>query len=56
VFDLIAGGRTVAEAAGALGIGVSTVRTHLLRIFDKTGTHRQADLVRMASALAAPLQ
>jgi DNA-binding CsgD family transcriptional regulator len=56
VFDLIAGGRTVAEAAEALGIGVSTVRTHLLRIFDKTGTHRQADLVRMANALTAPLQ
>jgi DNA-binding CsgD family transcriptional regulator len=56
VFDLIAAGRTVTEAANMLGVGVSTVRTHLLRIFDKTGTHRQADLVRIANALAAPLQ
>jgi DNA-binding CsgD family transcriptional regulator len=56
VFDLIAGGKSTAEAAGTLGVGVSTVRTHLLRIFDKTGTHRQADLMRMANALAAPLQ
>jgi DNA-binding CsgD family transcriptional regulator len=54
VFDLIAQGLTPAEAAGRLGIGVSTVRTHLLRIFDKTGVRRQADLVRMAAGLALP--
>ncbi len=54
VFDLIAQGLTPAEAAGRLGIGVSTVRTHLLHIFDKTGLRRQADLVRMAAGLALP--
>ncbi len=37
-----------------LGVGVSTVRTHLLHIFDKTGVRRQADLVRMAAGLALP--
>ncbi|MBO9581630.1 MAG: hypothetical protein J7498_12115 [Sphingobium sp.] len=52
VFDLIAQGLTPAETAGRLGIGVSTVRTHLLHIFDKTGVRRQADLVRMAAGLA----
>lgn len=54
VFDLIAEGLTPAETAERLGIGVSTVRTHLLHIFDKTGARRQADLVRMAAGLALP--
>ncbi len=54
VFDLIAEGLTPAEAAERLGIGVSTVRTHLLRIFDKTGVRRQADLVRLAAGLTLP--
>jgi DNA-binding CsgD family transcriptional regulator len=54
VFDLIAQGLTPAEAAESLGIGISTVRTHLLRIFAKTGVRRQVDLVRMAAGLAIP--
>ena len=54
VFDLIVQGLTPAEAAGRLGIGLSTVRTHLLHIFDKTGVRRQADLVRLAAGLALP--
>ena len=36
-----------AGIARTLGIAVSTVRTHLHRVFEKTGTHRQADLVRL---------
>src|SRR5262249_8056874 len=35
---------SVLEVAEALGIAVSTVKTHLLRVFAKTGTRRQADL------------
>lgn len=34
-------------AAARLGITVATVRTHLLHIFEKTGVHRQAELVRL---------
>jgi DNA-binding CsgD family transcriptional regulator/PAS domain-containing protein len=34
-------------AAETLGMGVTTARTHLQRIFDKTGTRKQAELVRM---------
>jgi DNA-binding CsgD family transcriptional regulator len=55
VFAQIAEGRTQAEIARALDIEIGTVKTHLLHIFAKTGTHRQADLVRLAASLALPL-
>lgn len=54
VFDLIAQGLTPGEAATEMDIAVATVRTHLLRIYDKTGTRRQADLVRLAANLSLP--
>jgi DNA-binding CsgD family transcriptional regulator len=40
-------GEGLRPAAEALGMGVTTARTHLQRIFDKTGTRKQAELVRM---------
>lgn len=55
VLALVGAGRANAEIAAALGIGVSTVRTHVLRLFDKTGTHRQADLVALLAAFSLPL-
>jgi len=55
VFEQIVAGRTVAEAARVLDIGSSTVRTHLLRLFDKTGVRRQAGLMQLAASLAAPV-
>lgn len=55
VFALIAEGETQAEIASALDIEIGTVKTHLLHIFAKTGTHRQADLVRLAASIALPL-
>jgi DNA-binding CsgD family transcriptional regulator/PAS domain-containing protein len=55
VFAQIAEGKTQAEIASALGIEGSTVKTHLLHIFAKTGTHRQADLVKLAASMALPL-
>jgi DNA-binding CsgD family transcriptional regulator len=39
-------GESIAEAAAALGITEHTARTHLKRVFAKTGTMRQAELVR----------
>jgi DNA-binding CsgD family transcriptional regulator len=53
VFTRLADGNTVAEAALALGIGEGTVRTHLHRIFAKTGTRRQAELVKLGASLAS---
>lgn len=55
VFELIAAGRTVAEAAQALGVSASTIKTHLLRLFDKLGVRRQADLVALAASFALPV-
>jgi hypothetical protein len=38
-----------------MGISVSTVKTHLRRLFAKTGTDRQADLVKLVAGYANPL-
>lgn len=54
VFDLLAAGKTVNEISALQGVERSTVRTHLIHLFDKLGIHRQAELVRMASALQSP--
>jgi DNA-binding CsgD family transcriptional regulator len=35
------------EAAAMLGIGEPTIRTHLQRIYSKTGTSKQGDLMRL---------
>jgi DNA-binding CsgD family transcriptional regulator len=45
----------VPEAADALGIGEATVKTHLHRLFCKTGTSRQADLVKLVAGFSNPL-
>jgi DNA-binding CsgD family transcriptional regulator len=45
----------VAETADALGIGPGTVKTHLLRVFAKTGTSRQAELVKLVAGFSNPL-
>ncbi|HWL21060.1 MAG TPA: helix-turn-helix transcriptional regulator [Bradyrhizobium sp.] len=44
----------VPDVAAALGISESTVRSHLKRLFDKTSTHRQADLVKLVATHANP--
>jgi len=45
----------VPGAAAALGIAETTVKTHLHRVFAKTGVSRQADLVKLAAGFANPL-
>ena len=45
----------VPNVAEAMGISESTVKTHLRRLFAKTGSDRQADLVKLVAAYANPL-
>jgi DNA-binding CsgD family transcriptional regulator len=45
----------VPQTAETLGIADSTVRTHLNRLFSKTGTSRQADLVKVIAEFSNPL-
>ena len=45
---LVAEGRTDAQIAAQLYISVSTVRSHLDRIRDKSRCRRRADLTRLA--------
>jgi DNA-binding CsgD family transcriptional regulator len=45
----------VPEVAAALGVAVTTVKTHLSRLFEKTGVARQADLVKLVAGYATPL-
>jgi DNA-binding CsgD family transcriptional regulator len=45
----------VPETAESLGIGEGTVKTHLRRVFAKTGATRQADLVRLVAVHSTPM-
>lgn len=45
----------VPEVATAFGVADTTVRTHVNRLFEKTGATRQADLVKLVAGYATPL-
>jgi DNA-binding CsgD family transcriptional regulator len=55
VFELVVEGRTPADIADLLALKLATVRTHLSRVFEKTGCARQSDLVGLASRLTLPV-
>ncbi|HMR31444.1 MAG TPA: hypothetical protein PKA13_00145 [Geminicoccaceae bacterium] len=46
----LASASRLADVAAMLSVSLSTVRTLLERVFEKTGTHRQADLARLLIA------
>lgn len=48
---LLLHGKNVEHAAAELGITTNTARTHMKRIFAKTGTHRRSELMRLALGL-----
>jgi len=45
----------VPEVATSLGVADTTVKTHLGRLFEKTGVGRQADLVKIVAGFSTPL-
>ena len=51
----IADGRSLPDAAREMGISANTARTHLQRIYDKTGVHNQPALVRVLLSVGANL-
>ena len=54
LLESLLAGHTLAETATALGIAITTAKTHLDNIFQKTGVNRQAELMRLAARLAPP--
>ena len=56
VLELIAEGVAPQEAADRLSVSLTTVKTHLQHVFAKTGTGRQADLVRLVAQATAPIR
>jgi DNA-binding CsgD family transcriptional regulator len=51
---LLLAGQDLASASTEMAISVSTVRTQLRRIFDKTGVHNQAALLRLMLSVVPP--
>lgn len=51
IAEMIGSGLTAPEAARALGLSATTVRTHLAHCFDKTGVRSQVSLGRLVNAI-----
>jgi DNA-binding CsgD family transcriptional regulator/PAS domain-containing protein len=55
VLTLVAAGHSRHEIADMLGVGLSTIKTHLLHLNSKTGSARQSDLAKLARSLSVPI-
>lgn len=53
--QLVSEGLSLTEIATRMGIAANTARTHLQRVFDKTGVRTQPALVRVLLTAAAPM-
>lgn len=51
---MVLNGHDIKDTAERMSLSQATVKTHLQHVFDKTGTHRQADIVRLLAALRSP--
>jgi DNA-binding CsgD family transcriptional regulator/PAS domain-containing protein len=54
LLESLLAGHTLAETATALGVAMTTAKTHLDNLFQKTGVNRQAELMRLAARAAPP--
>ena len=48
--------KSVEEAADFLEVSLNTARTHLKKLFEKTDTHRQSELMRLLEGGLAQLR
>ncbi|WP_298368752.1 helix-turn-helix transcriptional regulator [uncultured Bradyrhizobium sp.] len=55
VLGSLLAGRTPAETARTMGTAMTTVRTHIAKVFEKTGTSRQSELMRLAAQFLPPV-
>jgi DNA-binding CsgD family transcriptional regulator/PAS domain-containing protein len=55
MLEHLAAGATFAEATKALGVSTNTGKTHLARIFSKTGVSRQTDLIALVDRVVPPI-
>lgn len=55
ILDMLIKGASSDEMSSALSISENTIKTHLKSLFAKTGSSRQADLLRLASTTLAPV-
>jgi DNA-binding CsgD family transcriptional regulator len=53
--ELVAQGHELSVAADKLGVSINTVRTHLQRMFERTGVHSQSALVGILLSAEAPI-
>ncbi|MCP4620296.1 MAG: helix-turn-helix transcriptional regulator [Bradyrhizobium sp.] len=54
VLELVVAGQRTDGVAEKLGVAPSTVRTHLLRVFAKTGRHTRAELMKLSREIVVP--
>jgi DNA-binding CsgD family transcriptional regulator len=55
VAELVLEGRSLHQVAEGLGVAVSTAKTHLTRVFDKTGARNQSALVSKLLGVSPPI-
>ncbi|MGD9916108.1 MAG: helix-turn-helix transcriptional regulator [Rhizobiaceae bacterium] len=55
IFASLCRGLSLEQTAETLGIARSTAKTHLLRVFEKTGCKRQAEIVALGARLSLSL-
>ena len=48
-------GHALTEIAETLAVAASTLKTHLRRLFEKTGTRRQIELIKLCAAFRSPI-
>jgi len=56
VLEHISRGQAPQDAADELGVSLTTVKTHLQKIFAKTDTTRQAELIQLVARATPPVR